>query len=87
MSLLEKLDRIPPPWSNLAALAGTTFVAAAVVWISRLDLPSQFPGVVLGVGMIFGGLLTLLLKAGLEASDKEALRWILNIFRGTRRTD
>lgn len=76
---MKKYDRIPSPYSTYLAIIGVgIFGLLFIVIIPDFEQ--------LGIGIIIGGLLSLILKIAAECSDREVLTNVLN-YLGLRKDD
>ncbi len=75
MSILDKLDKIPPPYSTVFALVLVSLLGLFVIlWQEESRL--------LGVGIVVGGFLSILFKASMEAAGGERGQWVRKLFGG-----
>ncbi len=74
MGLLQKLDRIPPPYSTVIALAFAIGIGVAAVLLTDDAVIAAA-----GLGLAAGGVLSILIKKGLEVSDRAVARRVLGI--------
>jgi uncharacterized membrane protein YjjP (DUF1212 family) len=68
MSMMKKLDQIPPPYSTMLALVICTAFGAYFM-VSRGGDRS-----LLGIGIIAGGILAIVCKKAAEVSDRAVFR-------------
>lgn len=74
MNLFRKLDVIPPPYSTVIALIIPTLFSIFLI-VRHDDLR------LLGMGIIIGAFLAVILKKGVEVSDRGVLSKIIGLFR------
>jgi hypothetical protein len=73
MNILKKLDRIPPPYSTILALVIVSLLGLLLIfWQPEARL--------FGMGIVGGGFLCILLKAGAEVSDRETWQRVRRLF-------
>ncbi len=81
MNIFRKLDRIPPPYSTVLALAIPSLLGLVVVFLHDGELR------LLGIGIITGAFFAIILKKAAEVSDRAVLSSILGMFRGNKRSN
>jgi len=77
MNIFKKLDRIPPPYSTILTLVVVSLLGLFfILWRYETRL--------FGLGIVAGGFLSILLKAGAEVSDRETWQRIRRFFSERR---